>query len=400
MFLLRSFYGFLALATFLLPICPAGLVAEELRVASIFSDHMVLQQQAKLPIWGTAEPGATITISFVGKSKSTVVGEDGKWIAFLDEMAVVDEPQEMIVRDSHSTITYKNVVVGEVWFASGQSNMEFAWTFSDEFKKRRAAKEQTPERASDPKYYGSNVDQKTMHVLRRAIDNPLVRISSKTRDHLITPDSGWARITEDNVLTLPALPGCIAVYLQEELRVPVGIIIRAVSSTHTTRWITKEGFMNDPIVKRQIEVYRVDGGAQPALTGTDANKGFGNLYREYVQPVAPYAIRGFLWDQGEQGIGYRGVDWTGAIHALVSSWRQSWQQGDLPWSATDHYPDELESRVQAMGIERFMIAKTDKLSQALHPLNKWKYAQKHLENILPVVYMRPAPVWSIGNDSN
>lgn len=127
------------------------------------------------------------------------------------------------------------------------------------------------------------------------------------------------------------------------------------------------------------------------MTGTSAKAGFGNLYAEYIAPVAPYALRGFLWDQGEQGIGYRGVDWTAAMHALVTSWRTAWGQGDLPWSATDHYPDDLESKLAEAGIKNVKIARTDGLSRALHPLNKWQYAQKHVNNILPMVYGRESP---------
>ena len=267
------------------------------------------------------------------------------------------------------------------------------YTFSDEFKERRAVQEKTPEKAKDPNYMGGCVDAETMKVLRRAIGNPLIRVSSRTRDHLITPNTGWVRVDEENVKTLPALPGCIAVYLQEELKVPIGIIVRSVSSTAMARWIEKDAFLNDPLVQKQLESYRATG-QTPALTGTSAKQGFGNLYKEYIVPVVPYAIRGFLWDQGEGGIGYRGVDWTAAMKALITDWRKDWGQGDLPWSATDHYEKTLEESMKAQGITGFMLAKTRGLSGALHPLNKWRYAQKHLDNIFPQVYGRPAPQWS------
>ena len=365
---------------------PAGLAP-----AAIFSDHMVLQRQAKVPVWGTAAPGESVTVTFMGQTKTATVDDQGKWTVRLDEMEAVSEPQEMTVKDAKETRVFTDVLVGEVWLGSGQSNMEFGWTFSDEFKARRAVRDNVPEKAKDPDYMGGCVDEETLNVLRRAIGNPLIRVSSRTRDHLTTPNTGWARVTEENVRTLPALAGCIAVYLQEEIQVPVGIIVRAVSSTHTARWITEEGFLEDPVVRKQLDAYRATGNPAPTLTGVDARKGFGNLHAEYITPVAPYALRGFLWDQGEQGIGYRGVDWTAAMHALVTSWRKAWGQGDLPWSATDHYPDELEEDLRKAGLAHFAIAKTDGLSRALHPLNKWKYAQRHLDNILPMAYGRESP---------
>jgi sialate O-acetylesterase len=375
---------------------PAGLAP-----AAIFSDHMVLQRQAKVPVWGTTAPGGTVTVNFMGQTKTAAVDDQGKWMVRLDEMEAVSESQEMTVKDAKETRIFKDVLVGEVWLGSGQSNMEFGWTFSDECKAKRAIRDNVPEKAKDPDYMGGCVDEQTMEVLRRAIGNPMIRVSSKTRDHLTTPNTGWSRVTEENVRTLPALPGCIAVYLQKEIQVPVGIIVRAVSGTAACRWISESAYINDPLVKKQIEVFKSQGG-KPGLVGV-GNR-FGDLYADYVSPVVPYAIRGFLWDQGEWRTGVRISnelvgrtgqcsisDWTPMMHALVTSWREAWGQGDLPWSATDHYPDELEEDLRKAGLAHFAIAKTDGLSRALHPLNKWKYAQRHLDNILPMAYSRESP---------
>lgn len=225
----------------------------DLSLAAIFSDHMVLQRQAKVPVWGTTAPGGSVTVTFMNQIKAATADDQGKWVVKLDEMEAVSQPQEMIVKDARETRVFKDVLVGDVWLGAGQSNMEFGWTFSDEFKARRAALEKTPEKAKDPNYMGNCVDAETMKVLRRAIGNPAIRVSARTRDHLTTPNTGWARVDEENVKTLPALAGCIAVYLHEELKVPVGIIVRAVSSTHTVRWMTQDGFLNDAEVKRQLE---------------------------------------------------------------------------------------------------------------------------------------------------
>ena len=371
---------------------PAG-PPEALKMPPIFSDRMVLQRQMPVPVWGRTRPGQRVTVKFKGQTQTATAGADGRWMVKLDPLEAEREPQELVVTDATGTKIFSDVLVGEVWFGCGQSNMEFGWTFSDDFKKVRAAKEKTPEKASDPNYYGGQVDKQTLAVLERAVGNPLIRVSSKTRDHLTTPGTGWALVDEVNVRTLPALAGCVAVYLREELDVPVGIIVRAVSSTHMARWVTEQGFFASPLVQKQIAAAKAAGGPTPTLTGTAAGSGFGNLYADYVAATVPYAIRGVLWDQGEQGIGYRGVNWAGAMHGLVTSWRAAWGQGDFPWSATDHYPDELESQLEQAGLGNFKVAKTDGLSRLLHPLNKWQYAQKHLDNIFPMVYGRPAPTW-------
>lgn len=103
---------------------PSGLAP-----AAIFSDHMVLQRQAKVPVWGTTAPGGTVIVTFKGQTKTATAGQDGKWMVRLDEMEAQSEPQEMTVKDAKETRVFKDVVVGDVWLGSGQSNMEFGWTF-------------------------------------------------------------------------------------------------------------------------------------------------------------------------------------------------------------------------------------------------------------------------------
>ncbi len=98
---------------------PAGL-----SLASVFSDHMVLQRQMKVPVWGQARPGEKVSVTFSGQSKSTVAGEDGRWTVKLDELEAKSKPAQLIVSDSKTTVKCTDVLVGEVWLASGQSNME------------------------------------------------------------------------------------------------------------------------------------------------------------------------------------------------------------------------------------------------------------------------------------
>ncbi len=360
---------------------------------AIFSDHMVLQRQVPVPVWGNTEPGGTVTVTFMNQTKTAKADGKGKWMVKLDKMEAVSEPQEMTVKDAKETRVFKDVLVGEVWLGSGQSNMEWGTDFSENFKISRKWPVDP-----DPTKMGNAVDGKTQDMLRRAIGNPLIRVSSKTRDHLTTKNTGWERVDAKNAVTISALAGCIAIGLQEELKVPVGIIVRSVSMTAMARWMEQDAFLSDPIVKKQGEQYIADTTANgrrtlPALTGTAAKQGFGNLYREYILPVRPYAIRGFLWDQGESGIGYRGVGWEPALRVLVTSWRKAWDQGDLPWSATNRYDRDYstEQRLKKLGVENFMIARTTGLSRALHPPNKSVFARKHLDGILTQVYGRPAP---------
>jgi len=238
---------------------------------------------------------------------------------------------------------------------------------------------------------GGKVDGETKAVLRRAVGNDMIRVSSKTRDHLVTRNTGWELVDQTNVITLAALAGCVAVHLQEELKVPVGIIVRSESGTALIEWIGLEAFKADPLVKATIEKQIAEKGKGGSPTETPGAK-----WQEYVAATVPYGIRGVLWDQGEWGVGFKGVGWTPAMHALLTTWRKTWGQGDFPWSATDRYGkgNTLAESLAGHGIRGFMVTKNPPVTAGgLHPVNKEDFAQRHLDNILPQVYGRPAPKW-------
>ena len=96
-----------------------------LSVASPFTDNAVLQRDTQIPVWGTSDAGGTVTVKFAGQTKSTVAGANGKWTVQLDPMPANAEPQVLHVSDSTSGKSFTNVVIGEVWICSGQSNMQF-----------------------------------------------------------------------------------------------------------------------------------------------------------------------------------------------------------------------------------------------------------------------------------
>jgi len=355
---------------------------------AIFSDHMVLQQKIEVPVWGTADPGGTVTVKFMNQTKTAKADDKGKWMVKLDKMDVVRQPQEMTVKDAKETRVFKDVLVGDVWLCSGQSNMEWGSDWSEAWKIRKNLKKEGEGPATT---MGGKVDEQTKEVLKRAIGNPMLRVSSKTRDHLVTQNTGWEPVDEKNVITLAALAGCVAVHLQEELKIPIGIVVRSESGTALIEWISLNKFKADPLVKAAMDKHQQNTGKSAGPTENPGLK-----WNEYVMATVPYGIRGFLWDQGEWGVGFRGVDWTPAMHALITNWRKDWELGDLPWSATDRYKDSnLVENLKAQGVTGFMLAKRPpSRGGGLHPVNKEEYAQKHLDNIFPQVYGRPAPQWA------
>ncbi len=96
----------------------------DVKLPAVFADHMVLQRELPLPVWGTAEPGEAVQVDFAGQAKSATAGQNGKWMVKLDPLAASEQGREMTVRGKNN-VTFQDVVVGDVWFASGQSNMGF-----------------------------------------------------------------------------------------------------------------------------------------------------------------------------------------------------------------------------------------------------------------------------------
>lgn len=125
---------YLRFVMFLLLVGNTSLLFAEVRLPNIFSDNMVLQQGIPVQIWGWANAGETVNVTFLNQKKSTITGKNGKWSLFLDELDY-GGPFELVVNGEENTIIYSNVLVGEVWVSSGQSNMEWSLSLTENAQK-------------------------------------------------------------------------------------------------------------------------------------------------------------------------------------------------------------------------------------------------------------------------
>jgi sialate O-acetylesterase len=133
--------SFTARAAVALSLLAVPLLAAEPRPARIFTDHMVLQRDTPVPVWGWADPGASVRVSFGGQEKTATADADGRWLVRLDAMPASAEPRALKISSAGATRTLDDVLVGDVWLASGQSNMGFSISKSTE---RDAAHELIP----------------------------------------------------------------------------------------------------------------------------------------------------------------------------------------------------------------------------------------------------------------
>lgn len=278
--------------------------AAAFRVGSPFSDHMVLQRDMLAPVWGTAAPGSKVEVAFAGQSMSATADAKGKWMIKLGKLEASAESREMTVTCGADKTVFKDVVVGEVWFGSGQSNMQMGLDGTEGGAEAIA-------NSTDP----------LLRSLVQSLDDTKTDVSrdfskNKPNWELASPES----VTEKgrDPRTKPhwsAVAYYMARKLRAELKVPVGIISSSCGSTPAQVWIAPEGADFEP--------------------ETEGHEGTHEFYHNMIHPLIPYGIRGVIWYQGENNIRlqYETFRYKARFKALVGGWRKAWGQGDFPFYA-------------------------------------------------------------------
>ncbi len=258
----------------------------------LFSDNMVLQQGMKVPVWGTADDGEKVTVRFQAQEVSATA-KDGKWMVKLDTLKS-GSPGEMTI-EGKNKVTIKNVLVGEVWVASGQSNMEWSVNASAEPMKVKADAKQPMIRFFRLK-----------HTVAAA----------PKRD----PEGNWVEVSPETIGNYSAVAYHFARGVLESQKAPVGIIQSAWGGTICEAWTSKTALEADPSLKGLI----------PAdIKPTGPNQGTA-LYNGMIAPLIPYAIKGAIWYQGESNAG-RAYQYRTLFPAMIKNWRADWGQGDFPF---------------------------------------------------------------------
>lgn len=394
--------------------------------ASLFSDHMVLQRDASVPVWGTADPGTDVKISFAGQTAATKANQQGQWKVKLDPLKASARPQSMTISgaDGSTAVTINDVLVGDVWVGSGQSNMA-----------GRAAS------------YAKN--DRTLAALVEQGSFPAIRLMDGG------PKPVWTETTSETIPRASALLFPFGERLHRELDVPIGLILGAVGGTPSGYWIPKEVFAASDRCKESIIAFsktydevraqklyeaklaafekamaaakaagKKPRGRKPGPPvgpgGSLRGGAIGGLFDRYIRPVVGYRIKGVLWDQGEARSGVQGVDQYVMMSELIRGWRELWGQGDFPFlfvqkpsgggnafsndnpitrngepfsplpantspavmSGEQRY---LYVRLMRDNLNAFMVPASD-LGASIHPTNKWGYGNRAAEVALSEVY--------------
>jgi len=281
-------------------ILSAVFVQAETKLPSILGSHMVLQQGEKCPIWGWDDSDKVVTVEFAGQKHTAKVSDGGRWEVHLDPMKANAKGQTLTIRGS-SKLELTDVLVGEVWLCSGQSNMEWRVVQSANSKEEIA---------------------NANHPLIRHIKIPH-KLSPKPQDNVSS--SGWQPCTPQVVANFTAVGYYFGRHLHKELNVPVGLIGSNWGGTRIEPWTPPVGFKSVPALKANF-ADKLDqfASAKPGR-GTPSH-----MYNAMIHPLLPYTIKGALWYQGESNNG-EGMLYHEKMKALIAGWRSVWNNPELPF---------------------------------------------------------------------
>jgi sialate O-acetylesterase len=299
--------------------------AQNIQAASIFGDNMVLQQGINVPIWGTSMPNLDITLSFAGNNLKTKADENGKWMTKLPKMKA-GGPLKMIINGGADSLIFKFVMVGEVWLASGQSNMQMKLS-----EVNQAQKEINEAKFNKIRFF---------NVVFNISNKPLAQVKGS-----------WKLCNPENARQFSAAAYYFARDLHLDQNVPVGIISASWGSTPVEAWTSSESLINHPDFKDSVKRYQKleenwEMLYSDFLKNNELAKKSNNtikapvlpvqknfptaLYNSMIAPIVPYGIKGVIWYQGENNA-VRAVQYRTLFPLLIKDWRNKWSNDKLPF---------------------------------------------------------------------
>ena len=326
---------------------------------NVIGDHMVLQRNLPVPIWGWADPKEEVTVTFSNQSKTTTADTNGNWMVKLDPLSAHTQPATLSVQGTNK-IELQNILVGEVWICSGQSNMEW-------HVRQCANQQEEIANANYPQIRLFDVPGHTIHPFPQTKGN-----------------GSWVVCSPSTIPTFSATGYYFGRRLHKELNIPIGLIGSNWGGTRIEPWTTIGGFKSVPELSSladQVASYtpttRIGAGSPSAI------------YNSMVHPLTPFAMRGAIWYQGESN-GNEDITYYQKKHALVKGWRNAFQNPNLGFywvqlcnfkqpgttpGGGDGWAKIREAQTQALDLKHTGMAVIIDLADAhnpndIHPKNK------------------------------
>lgn len=382
-----------------LPLLLAGVVLSfvqlglaELKLPSFFSDHMVLQRGIKIPVWGIASPGEKITVKLANHSAQTKANAQGRWQVSLPSMEA-GGPYELVVKGENDEIVLRDVLIGDVWIASGQSNMQWPVSASMNAEKEIAS-------ANHPQI--------------RLLQAPL----KSTKEPQWDIECKWQVCSPQTVKDFSAVAYFFARDLQKNLDIPIGIINSSVGGTPAEAWASMQTLRSLPELKPLLEIWEkydeelekwIAGGKQgphptpPFNLGADWAEFWrpAGLYNAMIAPFTRFPIKGAIWYQGESNVG-RAKEYSVLFPAMIEDWRKHWGIGDFPFlfvqlaNFMQRHPEPTESawaelreaQLAALKLPKTGVAVAIDIGDAndIHPKNKQDVGKRLALAALAIAY--------------
>ncbi|WP_430934357.1 sialate O-acetylesterase [Saccharicrinis sp. 156] len=332
-----------------------GVITAQTKIAHIFTNHMVLQRNTQVAVWGTDKPHAKVVIKAGwGEKVSVETNKQGKWKTFIQTIGA-GGPYELSIKGS-SKVEFKDILLGEVWVCSGQSNMSMSL-----------------EGNMGQPVYGS---QKT--ILNSNNDN--IRLYTVERNTSAEPrevcNGEWVVSEPHTAKDFSAVAYFFGRLLNEKLNVPIGLIHSSWGGTPAQAWTPEETlragfkeFYNQAIMPKQ------------------ESKKNARLFNAMINPIIPYTIKGTIWYQGE-GNRFNAEQYSRLFPAMINSWRNRWGQGDFPFyfvqiasfgPGKEHWVELQESQLKTMlTVEKTGMVVTNDIGQenCIHPPKKREVGER------------------------
>jgi len=388
------------LFTLAVSLVPAALLAE-LKLPAIIGDHMVLQQKQADRLWGWDTPGTNISVTFAGQTYNATAAADGRWMVTLAPQPANENPQTLTIQGT-SKRELTDILIGEVWMCSGQSNMGF--TLNRDWN-------------GDLEALASNLPN------LRLISAPLVGTQELQTDYKENDRAHWRPSTPEAALRFSAVGFLYGRYLHEILHVPVGLINNAWGGSSAEAWVRRSSLEQDPRFARLMKATTIreqqlmsekgkadfdramavwQAAAQKARaekkTPPPAPENWmfaqhrpGNIFAGVVYPSLGYGIKGVIWYQGESNAG-QAYEYKSLFPFMIEEWRKEQGQGDFPFywvQLADYMAEKLnpgesswaelrEAQTQTMKLPNTGQAVIIDLGEGkdIHPRNKHDVAAR------------------------
>lgn len=322
-------------AVLILILAGSRAIFADVELPDVIAGSMVLQQGRPIPIWGRAEPGEAVTVTFAGQKRTVVTGADRTWRVELGKLGASTEPRTMVIAGKNK-VELSDVLVGEVWLVSGQSNMQWRLPESENGEAATAA-----------------------------ANHPKIRLFNVSREVAFKKKQGklgeWLACAPESVKEFSAAGYYFGVELEKALKVPIGLINSSYGGSQAEAWTPVEYLNASADLKPTVERTKIwdeerprvreqyaeairkwreadttrAAGARPSPSPSvpDALRDYrvaSSIYNGMIEPLMPFAIRGAVWYQGESNES-RAEQYGILLPVMIRSWRERWGQGDLPF---------------------------------------------------------------------